>query len=106
MAKTAVRSIDLEAIDRLEQKMKQLIGAVTRLRAEQSRLTDENGKLAREHARLAEENGRLADELATSRTRLIDAEGAQGELLALKDERDVIRGRIAEMLRQLDGITV
>ncbi len=120
MAKTAVRSVDLEAIDRLEEKMKQLVGAITKLRAEQARLTEENGKLAKEQARLADENaklaketsrlgdenGGLARELDQARARLNDAEAWQSELSALKDERDTIRGRVAEMLQQLDGLAV
>ena len=91
MAKTAVaRTIDLEPIDRLEEKVKLLVGMVTRLRSEQ--------------ARAAEENARLAQEVEGLRARLADAENTNAELSVLRDEREVIRTRVAEMLQQLDAI--
>ena len=61
MAKPMVRTVDLEPIDRLEEKVRQLVGMVERLRSEQSRLTQENDRLAGElemaQARLAESRG-------------------------------------------------
>lgn len=91
MAKTAVaRTIDLEPIDRLEEKLKLLVSTVARLRSEQ--------------AKAAEENARLAQEIDTLRARLAEAEGTNAELTVLRDERDVIRTRVAEMLQQLDAI--
>ena len=36
MAKTLTRSVDLEPIDRLEAKMKQLVGLIERLRLERA----------------------------------------------------------------------
>ena len=91
MAKTAVaRTIDLEPIDRLEEKVKLLVGMVTSLRAEQ--------------AQAADDNARLTQEIDTLRARLADAEGVNAELSVLRDERDVIRTRVAEMLQQLEAI--
>ena len=93
MAKTAVaRTIDLEPIDRLEEKVTLLVSMVGRLRAEQ--------------ARAAEENARLSQELDVLRARLADADGASAELTSLRDEREVIRTRVAEMLQQLDQISL
>ena len=48
MAKAAVRSVDLEPIDRLEEKIKLLVGMVERLKSEQTRAADENQRLSRE----------------------------------------------------------
>ncbi len=48
MAKTATRTIDLEPIDRLEEKLKLLVGMVERLKAEQAEASAENERLARE----------------------------------------------------------
>ena len=49
MAKAvATRSIDLDSIDRLEEKVKLLVGLVERLRSSEGRLSDENGRLVRE----------------------------------------------------------
>jgi len=91
MAKQAVaRTTDLEPIDRLEEKIKLLVDMVTRLRAEQDKG--------------AHENARLVQEIDALRARLADADGANAELSALRDERDVIRTRVADMLSQLESL--
>jgi regulator of replication initiation timing len=92
MAKQAVATrTDLDPIDRLEEKVRMLVGIVTQLRAD--------------HARAAEENGRLKSELDNMRSRLAAESQATGsELSALREERDLIRSRVAEMLEQLEAI--
>ena len=91
MAKQALATrTDLDPIDRLEEKVRMLVGIVTQLRAE--------------HARSTEENARLARELDVMRSRLAESEATGGELSALRDERDLIRSRVAEMLQQLESI--
>lgn len=91
MAKQAVaRTADLEPIDRLEEKIKLLVSMVTRLRGEQTKAADDNA--------------RLAQEIDVLRARLAGAEGAHAELDALRNERDAIRGRVAEMLSHLESI--
>jgi FtsZ-binding cell division protein ZapB len=92
MAKTAVARTmaDLEPIDRLEEKIKLLVSLVTKLRAEQAKAT--------------EDNARLLQEVENLRARLDEAEGENAELSVLRDERDVIRTRVAEMLQQLEAI--
>jgi regulator of replication initiation timing len=92
MAKQAVasHSVDLEPIDRLEEKITRLVTMVAQLRAEQAKALDDN-------ARLSQENDAL-------RARLSEIDGLDTELAALKDERDVIRARVAEMLQQLEAI--
>jgi regulator of replication initiation timing len=92
MAKTATRSVDLEPIDRLEEKIKALVGLVERMKGEQARAADENQRLARE--------------LDALRSRLASNDGLASELSALKDERDVIRGRVSEMLEQLEALNL
>lgn len=91
MAKQAVLgTTDLEPIERLEEKIKLLVGMVTRLRAEQ--------------AKAADNNARLMQEIETLRARLADAESAGAELAALRDEREMIRSRVAEMLTHLETL--
>src|SRR5881394_1457141 len=93
MAKqAAVRTVDLEPIDRLEEKIKLLVGIVTQLRDEQ--------------ARAADENARLAQEISTLRARLADAEGADEEIVTLRGERELIRNRVSDMLSQLEGLAI
>ena len=92
MAKVAVRGVDLEPIDRLEEKVKLLVGLIDRLRADQARAADDNARLARE--------------LDGMRARLTEAEGASGELTALREERALIRSRVGEMLTQIDSLNL
>jgi regulator of replication initiation timing len=94
VAKSAIaaRSIELEPIDRLEEKVKLLVGMVDRLRAENAVALDENAKLTRE--------------LDSSRARLADAESTGSEILALREERDLIRSRVDEMLQQIEGLNL
>ena len=92
MAKTATRSVELEPIDRLEEKVKLLVGMVERMKAEQ--------------ARAAEENQRLSRELDSMRARLASSEGLSSELSMLKEERDVIRTRVTDMLDQLEALSL
>jgi len=92
MAKTATRSVDLEPIDRLEEKMKLLVAMVERMKGEQ--------------ARAAEENQRLSRELEAVRARLQTSDGLAAELATMRDERDVIRARVTDMLQQLDSLSL
>ena len=93
MAKQAAeRTVDLEPIDRLEEKIKLLVGMVTRLRAEQ--------------ARTADEHVRLTQETAALRARLADSEGATAEITTLRDEREIIRTRVSDMLQQLEHLSL
>ena len=92
MAKTVVARTmaDLEPIDRLEEKIKLLVSMVGKLRADQ--------------AKAAEDNARLVQEVESLRARLDEAEGTNAEVSVLRDERDIIRTRVAEMLQQLESI--
>lgn len=94
MAKQAAvaRPVDLEPIDRLEEKIKLLVSMVTKLRAEQERAADEQA--------------RLTQEIDTLRARLADADSVHDELSSLRDERDIIRTRVSEMLSHLEGLAV
>jgi hypothetical protein len=94
LAKSAVatRTLDLEPIDRLEEKLKLLVGMIDRLRAENTRASEENARLTRE--------------LDATRARLTDAEGVQSEVAALRDERDLIRSRVDEMLQQIEALNL
>ena len=122
MAKAAVAtpSVDIEAIDRLEQKLKQLVAVLdrtrnenaraveelNRLRAESARTADELTRARAEQARASEENGRLRTELEATRGQLADAEGAGTELTALRSEREQIRTRVDDMLKQIEALNL
>lgn len=81
---------DIDALDRLEQKVRLLVNTIGTLQAEQ--------------ARLAEENRRLQGEADGARAKLQEAEAAVGEAAALRQERDEVRSRVAGMLDALEGL--
>lgn len=91
MARATVQS-DIEALDRLEQKVRLLVDTIGSLHAEQSRL--------------GEENRRLVGEVDALRARLNETENAAGELAALRQERDDVRSRVAGMLEALEGLDI
>ena len=91
MAKTMTRS-DLEPIDRLEEKVKLLVSLVDRMKSEQ--------------ARAAGENQRLTQDLEAARARLASSDNLASELSTMKEERDVIRTRVTDMLEQLDALSL
>jgi regulator of replication initiation timing len=89
---TAARSVELEPIDRLEDKIKLLVDFIARLKADQ--------------ARASEENARLARELEAARARIADSEAGLAEVANLRMERETIRGRVSDMLEQLEGLSL
>ncbi len=88
MAKTMAAGT--EPLDRLEEKIKLLVSTITRLKGE--------------HTRLTEDNGRLQRELTAVQERLGQAEQAGTEISALREERDLIRTRVGEILAELDTL--
>ena len=86
------RSVELEPIDLLEEKIKMLVTMIGRLKADQ--------------ARAAEENARLSRELDAARARIADSEAGLAEVDALRVERESIRVRVTDMLQQLEGISL
>ena len=88
MAKTMAAGV--EPFDRLEEKIKLLVSTIARLKGE--------------HTRLTEDNGRLQRELSALQDRLGQAEQAGTEVSALREERDLIRTRVGEILAELDTL--
>jgi regulator of replication initiation timing len=91
MAKVTA-GVEFDAIERLEDKVRKLVGVVEQLRSE--------------HTRLSSENRQLSDELGGLRKKLVDSEGVNAELTVLRDERDQIRSRVTDMLTQLEALDV
>jgi FtsZ-binding cell division protein ZapB len=83
---------DIDALDRLEEKVKLLVATIGRLQSERDRLT--------------EDNRRLGGELEETRARLAEAESGAEEIVVLRQERDQVRSRVAEMLEQLEGLSL
>ena len=91
MVKTG-RTVELEPIDRLEEKVRLLVEMIDRLKGDAARLADDNARLSRE--------------LAMAHTKLTEAESTSGEMAALREERDLVRARVATMLEQLEGLSL
>jgi uncharacterized coiled-coil DUF342 family protein len=83
---------DVQPIDRLEEKVRHLVGLIDQLRAERAKTADEVARLQRE--------------LEAARTRLTDAASVSAELSTLREERDVIRDRVAQMIAQIDKLSL
>jgi len=90
--KQATRGAELDSLDRLEDKVKRLVAMVERMKNEQTRA--------------AEENQRLKAEIDSLRSRAASGESMSIELAAIKDEREVIRGRVSDMLQQLEALNL
>jgi regulator of replication initiation timing len=89
---TQTKTAGLESIDRLEEKIKLLVNTIVRIKGEQTRV--------------AEENGKLKAEIETLKGRITSAESVGAEVSTLREERDLIKSRVTEMLKQLDGLNL
>ena len=89
---TQTKTAGLESIDRLEEKIKLLVNTIVRIKGEQ--------------ARVAEENGKLKADIEGLKARINSAESAGAEVTSLREERDLIKSRVSEMLKQLDNLNL
>ena len=88
----STHTVDVESIERLAEKIRDLIGVLDRTRGELSQTIEDNLRLSRE-----------IDDL---KTRLSTAENTSAEMTSLLDEREQIRTRVTAMLEQLEEISV
>lgn len=83
---------DLQPIDRLEEKVRQLVGMIDTLRAERAKAADEVARLQRE--------------LDGARARINEASGASAEATSLREERELVRNRVVQMIAQIDKLNL
>ncbi len=91
MSRTATTT-EVLPIDRLEEKVRQLVAMIDTLRAER--------------AKAADEVARLQHEIEASRARLAEASTLSAELGTLREERDLIRDRVSQMISQIDKLNL
>ena len=91
MARTGAVA-DLQPIDRLEEKVKQLLTMIDTLRAERAKAVDESARLSRE--------------LDGVRARLSEAAGASAEMANMREERELVRNRVVQMIAQIDKLNL
>jgi regulator of replication initiation timing len=89
MMKTGT-ALELEPLDRLEEKVRALVGVIEKLRGAE--------------ARASEENARLRSEVEALQLRLAEAEDANSEVSRLRSERDQVRNRVAGLLEQIEAL--
>jgi len=89
MSQTATAA-DLGVVERLDEKIRQLITLVERSRVESTKLRADND--------------RLGKEVDALQAQLSDAAGVATELQVMREERDQVRTRVADMLAQLDAL--
>jgi len=86
------RPADTEALDRLEDKVRLLVALVGRVRGEQAQTADALQRATRE--------------LDEARARLKETDGVNAEIVALKDEREMIRTRVSSLLTQIEDLNL
>jgi regulator of replication initiation timing len=91
MARTGTAA-DLQPIDRLEDKVRQLVSMVNALRGEREKALGEAARLQRE--------------LDAARARVGEAAQANAEIATLREERDLIKGRVTQMIAQIDQLNL
>jgi regulator of replication initiation timing len=85
-------TVETQPIDRLEEKVRLMVGMIDSLRADK--------------AKAAEDTARLQQEVATLKARLAEGATASAEVATLREERDLIRGRVTQMISQIDKLNL
>jgi uncharacterized coiled-coil DUF342 family protein len=85
-------TVDLQPIDRLEEKIRQLVSMIDTLRAERAKAVDEAARLSRE--------------LDATRAKIAEASGASAEAAAMREERELVRNRVVQMIAQIDKLNL
>lgn len=83
---------DLQPIDRLEEKVRQLVNLIDTLRADRTKALDQSARLERD--------------LDTAKARINELESSAAESNALRDERDKIRLRVVEMISHIEKLNL
>lgn len=91
MSRTATTT-DVQPIDRLEEKVRQLVAMIDGLRTERAKAADDIARLQRE--------------LDAARGRVAEAAGAAAEVTTLREERERIRDRVVQMISQIDKLSL
>lgn len=85
-------AVEVQPIDRLEEKVKQMVSVIDSLRAEKSRALDDSA--------------RLQQEINALKARLSEGANAASEATTLREERELIRSRVSQMLTQIDKLNL
>lgn len=92
MVRSGAVAVDVQPIDRLEEKVRQMVSVIDALRAEK--------------AKAIEESVRLQQEVASLKTRLAEGASATADLATLREERDLIRARVTQMISHIEKLNL
>ena len=92
MVRTGAAVVDVQPIDRLEEKVRQMVSVIDTLRAEK--------------AKAIEDSSRFQQEVASLKARLAEGATASAELATMREERDLIRARVTQMISQIDKLSL
>lgn len=85
-------STDLQPIDRLEEKVRQLVTLIDTLRGERTQALDSVARLERD--------------LDAATTRISELESNTAEAVTLREEREKIRLRVVEIISHIDKLNL
>lgn len=85
-------TVELQPIDRLEDKIRQLVAMIDTLRAERAKAVDEAARLTRE--------------LEGARASLAEAATASADIGRMREERELLRNRVVQMIAQIDKLNL
>ena len=92
MVRSGAAAVDVQPIDRLEEKVRQMVSVIDALRAEK--------------ATAIEESARLQQEVSSLKTRLAEGASATADLATLREERDLIRARVTQMISHIEKLNL
>ena len=92
MVRSGAAAVDVQPIDRLEEKVRQMVSVIDTLRADK--------------AKAIEESARLQQEVASLRSRLAEGASATADLATMREERDLIRARVTQMISHIEKLNL
>jgi regulator of replication initiation timing len=92
MVRSGAAAVDVQPIDRLEEKVRQMVSVIDALRAEKTSAL--------------EESARLQQEVASLKTRIAEGASASADLATMREERDLIRARVTQMISHIDKLNL
>ena len=92
MVRSGAAAVDVQPIDRLEEKVRQMVSVIDALRAEKTKAV--------------EESARLQQEVASLQTRIAEGASASADLATMREERDLIRARVTQMISHIDKLNL
>jgi len=92
MVRSGAAAVDVQPIDRLEEKVRQMVSVIDALRAEKTSAL--------------EESARLQQEVASLKSRIAEGASASADLATMREERDLIRARVTQMISHIEKLNL